>query len=174
MTIKLITKLSLDEGEQLLPDSCDGAAAVNDSWPDLSEAATAGGETVRQKIARLKERAERRGMCLDKKKTRQNGCESEKDSRLSLEEEFVISSQQNSSEEKEKLMRKMMKKTEKLKRERTKSEAMSQLEIERKKAADELKERMAAQEREQFSRIVVTMGKQGEHGTNKKRSKAGK
>ena len=67
MTIKLITKLSLDEGEQLLHDSSDGAAAVTDSWPDLRESATAGGETVSQKIARLKETAERRGMCFDKK-----------------------------------------------------------------------------------------------------------
>ena len=98
MTIKLITKLSLDEGEQLLLDSYDDdvAAAVTNSWIDLREAAIAGGETVRQKIARLKETAERRGMRLDKK-GRQNGCESGKDSGLSVEEAFMFSSQQNNS-----------------------------------------------------------------------------
>ena len=174
MTIKLITKLSLDEEEQLLPDSCEGAAAVNDSWPDLREAPTAGGETVRQKIARLKVTAERRGMCLDKKKGRHNGFEIDKNKGMSVEEAFLISSRQNTSEENDKLVRKMMKKNEKLKRERTKSEAMGELEIERKKAADELKLRLAAQEREQFSRMVTTEGKQGEHGINKKRNKAGK
>ena len=42
-----------------------------------------------------------------------------------------------------------MKKNDKLKRERTKSEAMSELERERKAAADELKKRLAVQESEQ-------------------------
>ena len=38
----------------------------------------------------------------------------------------------------------------------------------------ELKERLAAQERELFSRMVATEGRKGEHGVSKKRNKAGK
>merc|ERR1712096_267430 len=71
MDMKLISRLSLAEAEQQLPDSCSGAAAARDSWPDLGHAVGAaghvvgGGETARQKIARLKETAERRGMSVN-------------------------------------------------------------------------------------------------------------
>ena len=62
-------------------------------------------------------------------------------------------------------------KNEKLKHERTKSEAMNELEMERKNSADEEKERLASQEREQLSRLVATEGKLS---NSKKRNKAGK
>ena len=47
------------------------------------------------------------------------------------------------------------KKIEKLMRERSAREGMTQLETERKKAADELKERLAAQERELFKKMIA-------------------
>jgi len=57
LTMKLITKLSMDESEELAPRD------LSESWPSLSE--TAGeGETVREKIQRLKKIAERNGMCV--------------------------------------------------------------------------------------------------------------
>ena len=68
MDMKLISQLSLAEAEQQLPDSCSGAAAAGDSWPDLGQAVAGHvvgtGETARQKIARLKE-TERRGMSVN-------------------------------------------------------------------------------------------------------------
>ena len=83
----------------------------------------------------------------------------------------MISSQHNNCEENDKLVRKMLKKNEKLKHGRTKSEAMNELEMERKNSADEEKERLASQEREQLSRLVATEGKLS---NSKKRNKAGK
>jgi len=57
LTMKLITKLSMDESEELAPRD------LSESWPNLSEAASEG-ETVREKIERLKKIAERNGMCV--------------------------------------------------------------------------------------------------------------
>ena len=51
---------------------------------------------------------------------------------------------------------------------------MNELEMERRKAADELKERLAAQEKEHFSMMVATERERGEHSVSKKRNKAGK
>merc|ERR1719233_2292408 len=66
LTMKLITKLSLDESEELTPQSLD------DAWPDLSEAVPCAGETAREKIERLKRMAERRGMCVNSSSSREN------------------------------------------------------------------------------------------------------
>jgi len=64
LTMKLITKLSIDESEELTPQSLD------DAWPDLSEAVPCAGETAREKIERLKRMAERRGMCVNSSSSR--------------------------------------------------------------------------------------------------------
>merc|ERR1719260_421267 len=66
LTMKLITKLSIDESEELTPQSLD------DAWPDLSEAVPCAGETAREKIERLKRMAERRGMCVNSSSSREN------------------------------------------------------------------------------------------------------
>ena len=59
LTIKLINKLSLDEPEELTSQNLD------DGWPALGEAASSAGETVKEKIERLKRVAERRGMSVN-------------------------------------------------------------------------------------------------------------
>ena len=56
LTMKLITRLSMDGGEELAPR--------DSSLPYLSEAASVVGETVREKIDRLKKIAERNEMCV--------------------------------------------------------------------------------------------------------------
>jgi len=66
LTMKLITKLSLDESEEMTPQCLD------DGWPDLCEAVPCAGETVREKIERLKRMAERRGMCVNSSSSREN------------------------------------------------------------------------------------------------------
>jgi len=66
LTMRLITKLSFDETEELTPQNLD------DGWPDLGEATPGAGETVREKIERLKRMAERRGMCVNGSSSREN------------------------------------------------------------------------------------------------------
>merc|ERR1712240_67725 len=57
LSMKLISKLSMEENEEVPPRD------LSESWPYLSEAASVG-ETVREKIERLKKIAERNGMCV--------------------------------------------------------------------------------------------------------------
>eukprot|EP00092_Neocalanus_flemingeri_P018756 GFUD01020313.1.p1 GENE.GFUD01020313.1~~GFUD01020313.1.p1 ORF type:complete len:331 (-),score=133.55 GFUD01020313.1:178-1170(-) len=186
MNMKLIADLSLaeTEGEEQVTANCTEAAAVSDSWPDLREAAAGGGagrvvvegETARQKIARLKETADRRGMSVN---TLGLGYERvrERGGRLSRpicgeeeKEEALVDKNQRRVEGNGKLGKKEMKKNTKLIRERRKSEAMGEFELERRRAAEELKERMAAQEREEWDKF----GRMNPTGQSKRRTKSGK
>ena len=194
MDMKLISQLSLAEAEQQLPDSCSGAAAAGDSWPDLGQAVAAaghvlgGGETARQKIARLKETAERRGMSvntirerrlgegevgLERRRLEQNGLGRRVDGREQSLEDFLASSQKI-GQENGKHGKKEVKKTEKMIRERRKSEAMTELEVERRRAAEELKDRIAAQERELWEQLGRGSVGRGRRDQDKRRTKSGK